>query len=1012
MSKSNACPNKDSLTHFVDDGGSDGTIALHVRNCQNCQSKLDEICQDEELETWGKSNDSATPFADGPERERVVQRLSSIAVSQNVDNESTHRLQEIDVANLARMDHYQILRNIGSGGMSIVYEAIDLRLKRSVAIKLLRNRDSMEPSIARFLREASAIANIHHPNVVTIFQIETESTTGVPYLVMELIDGPTLQAWLNEQKTIEPEQAAIWISEIADGLAAAHASGIIHRDIKPSNILLCTVSPSQTAKAFTAKLADFGLAQTDNIDSQLTQTGVLTGTPAYVSPEQLIDNATSNQSDIYSLGITLFQILTGELPFRGSPHAVLKQIAEEEIPGLRKLNPTIPADLETICLKATSHSPSQRYETAKDFGDDLRRWLRGESIRARPTSVFERASRWIRRNRRVATLLFAIGFLLLMIASGSIWSNFVLTKAGNALAEQVKTAQAATRTAEAASAQAETHRQVAEEQKRRAIEQRTIAVDSINTLLEEVQQKLDFNAGALRLREQLIKTAINGLAKIANSGDSDSLQRPTMSAYYQLANVQRFLGKVEDAKKTTDVANAFAEAAFKRDSNDPDIIYGMGLAKSMRADAIVLSVGAEAKAIYIEAAELLKRAIESKPNETAYLRYWIAFRGKIGEIDLNAGRFTEARRWIEPALADIADLSKHEPSMTTLLRDHGIMLRRQAQTLSGLREPGARALLGQAVEIAETGRAREPDNPIYRADLAFMLGTLSRMDCNESQFQDGIAHATKSVAEFEAIVATDPSNTQYLTNVCATYDFLCQAYLAAEELDNAHISAQKGYDMCQKLIQRYPQAMRFRLMQAETAMRMCDLRARQMRYQEGVLAGELAESVLEVASHLSDSNADILDPAKALFKLQVDAMRIIALGENVADTHLHPMLNLASKAYFHAQHEQWDIAMELSKKVVDELNSSDKATAEGLDQTQRIFCLLNAARSAAITFKKRDAASYSETDTEDSSKSRSPDSSQSKALALQLLRMAIVLSPTIRQNLHMEPDLSYLRDDL
>lgn len=195
-------------------------------------------------------------------------------------------------------------------------------------------------------------------------------------------------------------------------------------------------------------------------------------------------------------------------------------------------------------------------------------------------------------------------------------------------------------------------------------------------------------------------------------------------------------------------------------------------------------------------------------------------------------------------------------------------------------------------------------------------------------------------------------------------------------------------------------------------MRMCDLRARQMRYQEGVLAGELAESVLEVASHLSDSNADILDPAKALFKLQVDAMRIIALGENVADTHLHPMLNLASKAYFHAQHEQWDIAMELSKKVVDELNSSDKATAEGLDQTQRIFCLLNAARSAAITFKKRDAASYSETDTEDSSKSRSPDSSQSKALALQLLRMAIVLSPTIRQNLHMEPDLSYLRDDL
>ena len=138
MSTNNACPDNDTLTHFLEKSGSDGTIALHVRNCLYCQRKLDEICQDEEPDTWGKSSDAATPFTDGPERDRVVQRLSSIAVKQHVGNESTHTLHVNDVPILKKMDHYQIVRNIGSGGMSIVYEAIDLRLKRSVAIKLLR----------------------------------------------------------------------------------------------------------------------------------------------------------------------------------------------------------------------------------------------------------------------------------------------------------------------------------------------------------------------------------------------------------------------------------------------------------------------------------------------------------------------------------------------------------------------------------------------------------------------------------------------------------------------------------------------------------------------------------------------------------------------------------------------------------------------------------------------------------------------------------------------------------
>ena len=305
MSQSHACPNDDTLTLFLDENGSDGSIAIHIRNCAHCQARLESICQDGELETWAKSSNTATP-TDGLEYRRVMQRLATIASTNALGDDPTQKFLADDNSHFRKIDHYQIVRIIGSGGMSIVYEAIDLRLNRRVAIKLLRSRDSKELSVARFAREASAIANIHHPNVVTIHQIETESTAEVPYLVMELVDGPSLHAWLNENQTIEPKQAAIWISEIADGLAAAHAAGIIHRDIKPSNILLSPKAiisegipnrdSNRNRNSFIAKLAD--------LDCSNRQFGIAINAirrfdwhTCIRQPEQLVDNATSAQSE-------------------------------------------------------------------------------------------------------------------------------------------------------------------------------------------------------------------------------------------------------------------------------------------------------------------------------------------------------------------------------------------------------------------------------------------------------------------------------------------------------------------------------------------------------------------------------------------------------------------------------------------------------------------------------------------------------------------------------------------
>jgi serine/threonine-protein kinase len=653
---------------------------------------------------------------------------------------------------------YEILSELGRGGMGVVYKALQIRLERLCALKMILGGAHATPEAAqRFLSEASAIAKVQHPNIVQIYHIGEND--GLPFFELEFVPGGSLEKALGGVPW-QARRAAQISEQLCRAMEHAHRQGIVHRDLKPANVLL--------TREGDPKITDFGLAKALDSDAGVTKTEAILGSPSYMAPEQaegMAKEATA-QTDVYSLGAILYEIVTGRPPFRGATVLeTLELVKKEEPVPPSRLIPHLPRDLETICLKCLAKAPHQRYVSAGEVADELQRFIRDEPIKARPISRWHRAVRWCYRNPRDAVLAGLAVLVPLALATGSAFAAYRISLERNRAEHQKGIAEQKEQIAEAKEVEARLAQAEASKQAK-------LALDTIYTVVTKAEEKLRARAEMGPLRKQLLELAMKNLDQIARDAETSGLVDRTMGVTLQrVGNLYEISG---DTPKGVE--------AYQR------------------------SLG------------IFKKLIPLQPDED-----WLPFDAAISYDHLG-----EVGREIEPDPAKLLELYGQAQSLRKTLVEHpkkpmpSSFQRKYAMAVSSIK------LAALAMELGDPAFALEQAKDALRASE--LLGLEVPIDPNAKQLkesqisqlvllaqsyfflaraehrlgQDDVArtHAQKSIEPLERILKQDPAYVYASQELGRSYDAIGEAEQERDERDASLQSLGKARDLFTELVKK------------------------------------------------------------------------------------------------------------------------------------------------------------------------------------------------------------------
>ena len=779
-----------------------GQRDLAEQFCARFPAWQDYLRQQFAVHDWLRQSVAPTPLP--------VAAPPAVGESSGTWQPATRSAASVPTSAASWPQQYELLGEIARGGMGVVYKARQVGLNRLVALKMLKGESApVGEALARFRAEAAIIAKLDDPHIVRIHEIG--EWAGQPYLALEYVSGGSL-AQLLTKGPLAPWEAAHLVETVARAVQIAHQNGILHRDLKPGNILLSGASgeglqqPTTTEEGTTAgqpgetparagsteqdvrlgaehavatpprqlipKLTDFGLAKQIDAPEAHTRTGAVVGTPAYMAPEQVTGQRekVGPATDLYALGVVLYETLTGRPPFQAAHLMDLFEdiTTREPVPPTR-LQPKVPRDLETICLKCLQKEPAHRYASATDLADDLQRFRQGEPIRARAISRTERAWRWCRRNPIVAGLgtLLAVSLLAGTILSTTFW-----WQASHNLSKM-------------------------QQEYARAEQHYREMLDTVNEYFTTISRSPQLQRPGLEpLRLDLLSKAMTFLQTVLRQrGQEPQLRAEIGRAKFVLAELYDLQGKLVEAEAISREAQLLHQELVREHPENKGMRHRLALSLTQHANCLArLSRFAEAQVDFAQGIALFEELARATPEDKSLPRNLARMLHNQGAAYLQVNAleaayplFDRARQLLEAQRAAEPDEDRHCLDLAKCLTNLAGILQRQQ------RYPDSISHYEQGLQIMTQLRQRHPGVPAHDREYARILNVLGLLHTNLGQSRKAVPLLQQAEQLLRKLVAENPDNREFRTGLAYSLGYLGETFMALRQHNESLLKLQASY---------------------------------------------------------------------------------------------------------------------------------------------------------------------------------------------------------------------------